>query len=71
MLKQPDITPEQHQILITLADMTVLEQLKVFLVDGEITELPKDPVYYRKIHKPNKKGVARWEKRQNLYRKDK
>ena len=69
VLNQPEITPGELRILKQLADMSHLDQLNVFLVDGELTELPKNPEYYRVIQKNNRQGGAQWEKRPFSYRK--
>ena len=69
VLNQPEITPEQYKILLKLADMSHMDQLNVFLVDGEITELPKKPEYYRIIQRNKRQGGAQWEKRSISYRK--
>jgi hypothetical protein len=39
-------------------------------VNGELTELPKNPEYYRKVKK-HSRDTGAWLKRKNLYRKDK
>ena len=69
VFNQPEITPSELKILKQLADMSLVEQSNLFLVDGVITELPKKPEYYRIIQSPRKQGVARWEKRPISYRK--
>lgn len=69
VLNQPEITPSELKILKQLADMSHMDQLNVFLVDGELTELPKNPEYYRIIQKNKRQGGAQWEKRPFSYRK--
>ena len=71
VLDQPEITPEQHRVLLKLADMSLTEQMETYLVDGELTELPLNPEYYRKIQKPKRQGGFKWEKRPDPYRKPK
>ena len=71
VLDKPEITPSELDILLKLADMSLTEQHKLFLVEGEMTELPQNTEYYRKIQKPKRQGGYQWEKRPDPYRKPK
>ena len=67
VLDQPEVTPEQHRILLKLADMSLTQQMETYLVDGELTELPQNTKYYRKLQ-----VSGEWVTRnQSPYRKDK
>ena len=62
VFNQPDISAEQYRIMIKIADMSLVEQSNLFIVDGELTELPKNTILYRKCKKPNKPGITHWKK---------
>jgi len=70
-LDKPDISESEYKIMLKLCDMNLTEQRNVFLLDGELTELPRNTEYYRMIQKPKRQGGYKWEKRSDPYRKPK
>lgn len=70
VLSKADITTKEYEMLAQISDMNHIQQQNTYIVNGEITELPKNPEYYRKVKK-HSRDVGVWQKRANLHRKDK
>ena len=67
VLNKPDISEQEYKNLLEISEMRNSQQANVYIVNGELTELPKNTKYYRKLQ-----VSGEWVTRnQSPYRKDK